>query len=207
MQPSQMNEKKISKITLLLLINEIINLNIKLVKDNILDIENVGNGDNNKFYNDKFDNEKFDKKDSNSNSKENCNEIEKDKDCINIMSKRLKNMGKSIGLKMIEHILIYKNNLVDIKDIIKVIGKDMWYIIFNKHIDKLQTYKKNVYIIVDNDITVYLKHTLIDNQTNKKNNFIHFFIIFIIGIIKGVLTRFKINAYITYNLHYPTCKF
>ncbi|CXI63215.1 trafficking protein particle complex subunit 6A, putative [Plasmodium berghei] len=223
-----MNEKQISKISLLLLINEIINLNIKLVKDNILDIESIDN-DGNNYLNDnlhdqikhtseennQFNNNEIIKNAQNYNNKNdnsrkyknNWKWVDDDNNYINVLSKRLKDMGKSIGLKLIERILIYKNNLIDIKDIIKIIGKDMWFIIFNKNIDKLQTYKKNVYIIIDNDISVYLKHTLIDNKTNQKNNFIHAFIILIIGIIKGVLIRFKINAYVTYNLNYPTCSF
>ncbi|VEV57305.1 trafficking protein particle complex subunit 6A, putative [Plasmodium vinckei vinckei] len=224
MQPRQMSEGKISKITLLLLINEIINFNIKLVKDNILD--SVSDGENVKQTSDEKYEEvknKLDKQDNKldssipsqieksnddgDQSKQNCTDIDEGKHHTNILTNRLRDMGKGIGIKLIERILIYKNDIADIKDIIKIIGKDMWLIIFNKTIDKLQTYKKNIYIIVDNDISIYLKHSMIDNGTNQKNNFIHAFIILIIGIIKGVLSRFKIDACIAYNLNYPACSF
>ncbi|CAD2095106.1 trafficking protein particle complex subunit 6A, putative [Plasmodium vinckei lentum] len=240
MQPRQMSEGKISKISLLLLINEIINFNIKLVKENILDIDSVSGGENvheqvkqaseennEEVKNDKVKNgevrNKLNKQDNKldtsiptqseknnddgDQSKRNCTDVDEGKHHTNILTNRLKDMGKGIGIKLVERILVYKNDIADIKDIIKIIGKDMWLIIFNKSIDKLQTYKKNIYIIVDNDISVYLKHTMIDNGTNQKNNFIHAFIILIIGIIKGVLSRFKIDACIAYNLNYPACSF
>ncbi|KEG02698.1 hypothetical protein YYE_02530 [Plasmodium vinckei vinckei] len=224
MQPRQMSEGKISKITLLLLINEIINFNIKLVKDNILDSlsdgENVKQTSDEKYEEVKNKLDKQDNKldssipsqieksnDDGDQSKRNCTDIDEGKHHTNILTNRLRDMGKGIGIKLIERILIYKNDIADIKDIIKIIGKDMWLIIFNKTIDKLQTYKKNIYIIVDNDISIYLKHSMIDNGTNQKNNFIHAFIILIIGIIKGVLSRFKIDACIAYNLNYPACSF
>ncbi|CAD2095072.1 trafficking protein particle complex subunit 6A, putative [Plasmodium vinckei brucechwatti] len=230
MQPRQMSERKTSKISLLLLINEIVNFNIKLVKENILDIDSVSDGENvqeqvkqiSKEKNDEARN-KLDKQDNKldtsiqtqseknnddgDQSKRNCTDVDEGKHHTNILTNRLKDMGKGIGLKLVERILVYKNDIADIKDIIKIIGKDMWLIIFNKSIDKLQTYKKNIYIIVDNDISIYLKHTMIDNGTNQKNNFIHAFIILIIGIIKGVLSRFKIDACIAYNLNYPACSF
>ncbi|CAD2108529.1 trafficking protein particle complex subunit 6A, putative [Plasmodium vinckei petteri] len=230
MQPRQMSEGKISKISLLLLINEIINFNIKLVKENILDIDSVSGGENvheqvkqaSEVKNDDVRN-KLDEQDNKldtsiptqneknnddgDQSKRNCTDMDEGKHHTNILTNRLKDMGKGIGIKLVERILVYKNDIADIKDIIKIIGKDMWLIIFNKSIDKLQTYKKNIYIIVDNDISIYLKHTMIDNGTNQKNNFIHAFIILIIGIIKGVLSRFKIDACIAYNLNYPACSF
>ncbi|CAD2108501.1 trafficking protein particle complex subunit 6A, putative [Plasmodium vinckei] len=230
MQPRQMSEGKISKISLLLLINEIINFNIKLVKENILDIDSVSGGENvheqvkqaSEVKNDEVRN-KLDEQDNKldtsiptqneknnddgDQSKRNCTDMDEGKHHTNILTNRLKDMGKGIGIKLVERILVYKNDIADIKDIIKIIGKDMWLIIFNKSIDKLQTYKKNIYIIVDNDISIYLKHTMIDNGTNQKNNFIHAFIILIIGIIKGVLSRFKIDACIAYNLNYPACSF
>ncbi|EUD73293.1 hypothetical protein YYG_01330 [Plasmodium vinckei petteri] len=225
-----MSEGKISKISLLLLINEIINFNIKLVKENILDIDSVSGGENvheqvkqaSEVKNDDVRN-KLDEQDNKldtsiptqneknnddgDQSKRNCTDMDEGKHHTNILTNRLKDMGKGIGIKLVERILVYKNDIADIKDIIKIIGKDMWLIIFNKSIDKLQTYKKNIYIIVDNDISIYLKHTMIDNGTNQKNNFIHAFIILIIGIIKGVLSRFKIDACIAYNLNYPACSF
>ncbi|SCN61100.1 trafficking protein particle complex subunit 6A, putative [Plasmodium chabaudi adami] len=230
MQPRQMNERKISKISLLLLINEIINFNIKLVKDNILDIDSVTDGEHlqeqvkqiseaksevvnaepdtgdNKL-NTSIPTQNAQKNNDGEQSKQNSTDLDEGKHHINILTNRLRDMGKGIGIKLVERILVYKNDIVDIKDIIKIIGKDMWLIIFNKSIDKLQTYKKNIYIIVDNDISIYLKHTMIDNGTNQKNNFIHAFIILIIGIIKGVLSRFKINSRVAYNLNYPACSF
>ncbi|SBT38191.1 trafficking protein particle complex subunit 6A, putative [Plasmodium ovale wallikeri] len=125
---------------------------------------------------------------------------------MNLLSAKMKEMGKSIGIRLIERTLIYKNEFTDVKDILKFIGRDVWYILFNKNADKLQTHRKGVYIIVDNDIGMYLKHVLIDNETNHKNSFIHCFLTLIIGILKGILSRFKIKGYITYSLDYPHCK-
>ncbi|SOV21693.1 trafficking protein particle complex subunit 6A, putative [Plasmodium sp. DRC-Itaito] len=286
-----MSESKISKTSLLLLFNEIIKINIELLRNKDIDLSSVNSSDNYyedeenekrlPFYddeknkendsieeinknekidknvkNEKIDknvkNEKIDKnvknekkklseKDINNNMNENINENinnnkmnnnnkinnndiysdeknnlnsdiytsiqNNERDHINIVSSKLKDIGKCIGLKLIERMLIYKNEFYDVKDILKFISKDIWYILFNKNSDRIQTQKKGVYIINENDIGFYLQHLLIDNETNQKNNFIHYFLILIIGIIKGILKRFKIKAYVTYELNYPQCSF
>ncbi|SOV74727.1 trafficking protein particle complex subunit 6A, putative [Plasmodium sp. gorilla clade G3] len=267
-----MSESKISKTSLLLLFNEIVKINIELLRNKDIDLSSVSSNDNYyedeenekrlPFYDDEKEendsreqikkNEKIDKnikkekkklseKDINNNINENI--IEKmnnnkmnnnkinnndiiysngknnmnsdihtkiknnERDHINMVSSKLKDIGKCIGMKLIERMLIYKNEFYDVKDILKLISKDIWYILFNKNSDKIQTQKKGVYIINESDIGFYLQHLLIDNETNQKNNFIHYFLILIIGIIKGILKRFKIKAYVTYELNYPQCSF
>ncbi|ANQ09042.1 Uncharacterized protein PCOAH_00034960 [Plasmodium coatneyi] len=131
----------------------------------------------------------------------------KEKKVANILSGKLKSMGKDIGRKLIERVLIYKNDFCDLKDIAKLIGRDVWVILFNKNVDKIQTYKKGVYVLTDNDMGSYLNHLLLDNETNQKSNFTHHVLVLIVGIIKGVLKRFRIKGSVTYTLDYPTCSF
>ncbi|KYO01879.1 putative trafficking protein particle complex subunit 6A [Plasmodium gaboni] len=187
-------KKKLSEKDINNNMNENINENIN---------NNKMNNNNNKINNnDIYSNEK-----NNLNSDIYTNIQNNERDHINIVSSKLKDIGKCIGLKLIERMLIYKNEFYDVKDILKFISKDIWYILFNKNSDRIQTQKKGVYIINENDIGFYLQHLLIDNETNQKNNFIHYFLILIIGIIKGILKRFKIKAYVTYELNYPQCSF
>ncbi|EUD68502.1 hypothetical protein C922_00898 [Plasmodium inui San Antonio 1] len=123
----------------------------------------------------------------------------------NILSGKLKGMGKDIGRKLIERVLIYRNDFSDLKDIAKLIGRDVWLILFNKSVDKIQTYKKGVYVLIDNDMGTYLNHLLLDNNTNQKANFTHYVLVLILGIIKGILQRFRMKGSVTYTLDYPTC--
>lgn len=131
----------------------------------------------------------------------------KEKKISNILSGKLKGMGKDIGRKLIERVLIYKNDFSDLKDIAKLIGRDVWIILFNKNVDKIQSYKKGVYVLTDNDIGSYLNHLLLDNDTNQKSNFTHYVLVLILGIIKGILNRFRMKGSVTYTLDYPTCSF
>ncbi|GAB67368.1 transport protein particle (TRAPP) component Bet3 [Plasmodium cynomolgi strain B] len=128
-----------------------------------------------------------------------------EKKLASILSSKLKGMGKDIGRKLIERVLIYKNDFNDLKDIAKLIGRDVWVILFNKNVDKIQTYKKGVYVLIDNDIGTYLNHLLLDNDTNQKSNFTHYVLVLILGIIKGILKRFRMKGSVTYTLDYPTC--
>ncbi|CRH00949.1 trafficking protein particle complex subunit 6A, putative [Plasmodium relictum] len=214
-----MYEGKISKTSLLLLINEIIKTNIELLKNNEIELSSFSSN-NEDDINEKrltYEEEEKEKKKKKSIYEKICEGNDKmnnskylendEKNYLNIISTKLKDMGKNIGMKLVERMLIHKNEFNDVKDILKFIGRDIWYILFNKNADKLQTYKKGVYIVIDNDIGIYLKHLLIDNGTNQKNNFIHYFLILIIGIIKGILKRFKIKGYVTYDLNYPHCSF
>ncbi|VWU48675.1 trafficking protein particle complex subunit 6A, putative [Hepatocystis sp. ex Piliocolobus tephrosceles] len=262
-----MSENQISKTSLLLLIYEIINTNIKLLKLNEIEASSISSSDNDtigmvnkkkvasqnvehkedeeKKHEDRVDKHKTDNlknnnkneikknknrksdhsnsdynddsSDNNNNHKDKSKKIKNESNYLlnnkeenyymNILSSKLKNMGKGIGMKLIERILIYKTDITDIKDIIKLISKDIWFLIFNKNADRIQMYKKETFIITDNNIEFYLKYLLLDNQTNNKNSYIHCFLILIIGIIKGILKRFNINAYITYVLAYPQCTF
>ncbi|CRG93765.1 trafficking protein particle complex subunit 6A, putative [Plasmodium gallinaceum] len=228
-----MCDGKISKSSLLLLINEIIKTNIELLKNNEIELSSLSSNDvediNEKrltYEEEEQEQEEQEQQQDQEKEKEkkkkyiynnmyegndkinNVKYLENDeKNYINILSSKLKDMGKNIGMKLVERMLIHKNEFNDIKDILKFIGKDIWYILFNKNADKLQTYKKGVYVVTDNDISIYLKYLLIDNGTNKKNNFIHYFLMIIIGIIKGILKRFKIKGYVTYDLNYPHCSF
>ncbi|SCP05081.1 trafficking protein particle complex subunit 6A, putative [Plasmodium ovale] len=245
-----MSEGKISKTGLLLLINEIINLNIELLRNNELEVSSCGSSDH--LPHGDVQEKRLSCGDEQSNNEQGKNEQGKSEQgkseqgkseqgkneqgkgeqsradakrksstgescyygltqmetcSMNLLSAKMKDMGKSIGVRLIERTLIYKNEFTDVKDILKFIGRDIWYILFNKNADKLQTHRKGVYIIVDNDIGMYLKHVLIDNETNHKNSFIHCFLTLIIGILKGILSRFKIKGYITYSLEYPHCSF
>ncbi|KJP88096.1 hypothetical protein AK88_02210 [Plasmodium fragile] len=130
-----------------------------------------------------------------------------EKKVTNILSGKLKGMGKDIGRKLIERVLIYKNDFNDLKDMAKLVGRDVWLVLFNKHVDKIQTYKKGVYVLTDNDMGTYLNHLLLDNDTNHKSNFTHYVLVLILGIIKGVLKRFRVKSSVTYTLDYPTCSF
>ncbi|KMZ85664.1 transporter particle (TRAPP) component, Bet3 [Plasmodium vivax Brazil I] len=130
----------------------------------------------------------------------------KEKQLANVLSGKLKGMGKHIGRKLIERVLIYKNDFSDPKDIAKLIGKDVWAVLFNKSADKIQAYKKGVYVLTDSNMGSYLSHLLLDNETKQKSNFTHHVLVLIVGIIKGILARFRMKGSVTYTLDYPTCR-
>lgn len=232
----KMHEGKISKTGLFLLISEIIKTNQELFRSSKACWSNVSDSTSEQEadYFDKERGEKTienDKKNDEESEKEEkvtkANERNKNKNNgtiveheeeeeeeefdekkeVYIISDKLKELGIEIGKKLAERLLLQKNDLHDLKDILKFIAKDMWFVLFNKNADKIQIFRKGIYSIVDNDVQFWLKHLLIDNETKQKNNFIHYFLIVITGIIKGALKRFNKKGYITYDLSYPQCSF
>ncbi len=101
-------------------------------------------------------------------------------------------IGSHLGERITNH-LLNKNNLssntkMEVDEIMKFLGRDVWLFLFGKQITKLQTNRKGTFLIDCDELKFH--HCLISDKSGPTDNLEHI-LSFICGIIKGVLGTFN----------------
>lgn len=125
---------------------------------------------------------------------------------------KLELLGYNIGVKLNELILFKlidqfdKNNesLSTSLDIMKFICKDFWKILFKKQISNLRTNHRGTFVLVDSNFKLIENFDINHPDCNKM---ITYYLMYINGLIKGVLKSFGINSNITNDITFPSVSF
>ncbi|ODV96043.1 hypothetical protein PACTADRAFT_75225 [Pachysolen tannophilus NRRL Y-2460] len=113
-----------------------------------------------------------------------------------INNQMLDNFGFQIGKILIEQLIFLKNDGISTKmdeilDIMKIIARDVWKMIYQKQIDNLRTNHRGTFVLIDNS------HRLISSMYGPdKHRISGLYLNFSCGVIKGVLNQsaFKANV-------------
>ncbi len=111
---------------------------------------------------------------------------------INQKISQIDEIGSHLGERITNH-LLNKNNLststkMEVDEIMKFLGRDVWLFLFGKQITKLQTNRKGTFLIDCDELKFH--HCLISEKNNLNEN-LEIILSFICGIIKGVLGTFN----------------
>ena len=119
------------------------------------------------------------------------------KENIEIKEKLLQidELGCHLGERITNH-LLNKNNMstntkMEVDEILKFLGRDVWLFIFNKQITKLQTNRKGTFLIDCDELKFH--HSLI-TEKNGPTDILEHTLCLISGIIKGVLNTFNYES-------------
>jgi len=117
---------------------------------------------------------------------------------INLKISQIDEIGSHLGERITNH-LLNKNNLststkMEVDEIMKFLGRDVWLFLFSKQITKLQTNRKGTFLIDCDELKFH--HCLISEKNNLNEN-IEIILSFICGIIKGVLGTFNHECNVT----------
>ena len=101
-------------------------------------------------------------------------------------------MGERIANYLLNK--ISSTTKMDIDEIMKFLGRDVWYYLFGKSISKLQTNRKGTFLI-DTD-TLSIQQPMINNKYPTPEETINtlYVMTYISGIIKGVLSCFNVDC-------------
>ena len=107
-------------------------------------------------------------------------------------------MGCHLGERIANH-LMNNNNVttttkMEVDDIMKFLGRDVWLFVFGKQISKLQTNRKGTFLIDVEDIKFH--HNLIHDKNGQEET-LETILAFVSGMVKGVLGAFNVDCNVT----------
>ncbi len=112
----------------------------------------------------------------------------------------IEELGSHLGERIANHLLnnftASSNTKMELEDIMKFLGRDVWLYLFGKQISKLQTNRKGVFLIDCDDIKFH--HNLI-MEKNKHDEMLDYILSCVGGIVKGVLGAFNIECSVSPN--------
>jgi hypothetical protein len=103
-------------------------------------------------------------------------------------------LGSHLGERIANHLLnnnVSTSNKMEVDDIMKFLGRDVWLFVFGRQISKLQTNRKGTFLIDCDDIKFH--HCLI-MEKNKIDETLENILSLICGIIKGALGAFNLEC-------------
>ena len=93
-------------------------------------------------------------------------------------------------------------------DIIKFICKDFWMEVYRKHVDKLQTNNKGVYMLLDNEHPVLTRCSADPSRAASAKQMAALHVKFPAGLIRGVLSGLGVSASVSAEVsEVPMCQF
>jgi len=105
----------------------------------------------------------------------------------------LETLGFSIGYRFVEQFMCNHAKLPGTLEVIKFVCKDLWLAIFGKHVDKLQTNHKGVYVLHDNKLS-WLSNVHIDNSDTSSVDQAKKYLVLPCGILRGALSNLGIKC-------------
>ncbi|XP_063793648.1 trafficking protein particle complex subunit 6B-like isoform X1 [Pseudophryne corroboree] len=116
----------------------------------------------------------------------------------------LEGMGFRVGQGLIERLTKDSPSFKDDLDIIKIICKDFWTVIFKKQIDNLRTNHQGTYVLQDNRFLLLTQISCSKQYIEEAPKFLAY----TCGLIKGALSNLGINCTVSAEVPImPTCKF
>ena len=114
----------------------------------------------------------------------------------------IEEIGNHLGERIANH-LQNNNSLtgtnsstkMEVDDVMKFLGRDVWLFLFGKQIAKLQTNRKGTFLIDVEELKFH--HSLISEKTPLQEEILENILAFVSGIIKGVLGAFNIECNVT----------
>ncbi len=107
----------------------------------------------------------------------------------------LDEIGTHLGERIANHLLNTNSSStttkMEIDEIMKFLGKDVWIFVFGKQISKLQTNRKGTFLIDTDEIKFH--HCLITDK-NDQSEILEIVLAFVSGIIRGVLSTFNFDS-------------
>eukprot|EP00605_Chrysophyceae_sp_TOSAG23-4_P000706 GSChrysophyteH1.ASY1.ANO1.790.1 assembled CDS len=124
-----------------------------------------------------------------------------DKESIQRNSQRLETMGYDVGFRIVDRMTEKLKFLgFDDLDCVKFICREFWESLFGKKIDKLQTNRKGVFVLLDLQFKWIEKYTQgmdAQNMDDSSKQIIDSLLKFPCGVIRGALTNLGMNVNVT----------
>lgn len=118
----------------------------------------------------------------------------------------LEAQGYDVGYRFIERILQHKVIATDHLEIMKFICKEFWHEVFGKHIDKLQTNHRGVFVLKDSSFRWMTRFS--SSQEEVVQAAILHLLQFPCGVLRGALANLGVTASVSAeNVSPPTCSF
>ena len=124
-----------------------------------------------------------------------------DSDAMQKNTQRLETMGYDVGFRLIDR-LAEKQKFLGFEDLdcVKFICREFWETLFGKKIDKLQTNRKGVFVLLDLQFKLIDKYTQgvdLQNIDEGTKQIINTLLLFPCGIVRGALTNLGMNVNVT----------
>lgn len=113
----------------------------------------------------------------------------------------IEGLGAHLGERISNHLLNSNYNTtsstkMEVNEIMKFLGRDVWIFLFGKQISKLQTNSKGTYLIDCDEIRF---HHLLINEKLGCEEVLEFILQFVSGVIKGVISAFNLEGNVNAN--------
>jgi len=112
----------------------------------------------------------------------------------------IEEIGSHLGERIANHLLnnfaVNTSTKLELDDIMKFLGRDVWLFLFGRQISKLQTNRKGIFLIDCDDIKFH--HNLIKDK-NTNDEMLTNILCCVSSIIKGVLSAFNIESSVSAN--------
>ena len=111
----------------------------------------------------------------------------------------IEGLGAHLGERIANHLLNNNNSTtssakMEVDEIMKFLGRDVWLFLFGKQISKLQTNRKGTFLIDCDEIKFH--HLLITEKAGQEE-ILEIVLSFVAGVIKGVLSAFNVEGGVT----------
>lgn len=118
----------------------------------------------------------------------------------------LEAQGYDVGYRFIERILQHKIIAADHLEVMKFICKEFWHEVFGKHIDKLQTNHRGVFVLKDSSFRWMTRFSSSKEEVVQAAT-LHL-LQFPCGVLRGALANLGITATVSpEQVSPPTCSF
>ena len=126
------------------------------------------------------------------------------KEAAQKQSQRLEAMGYDVGFRLMER-MSEKQKFLGFQDLdcVKFMCRDFWRVLFGKSIDKLQTNRRGVFVLLDLQfhwIEKYTSGAEPQQLEEGTKQMIHSLLLFPCGIMRGGLTNLGMNVNVTADL-------
>ena len=130
----------------------------------------------------------------------NADELTNDKTQI-MQQQRLENLGYDVGFRLMER-MCEKQRFLGFEDLdcVKFICKEFWKLVFGKTIDKLQTNRRGLFVLLDLQFKWIKKYTVgtdLSKMDNETKLIINTMVHFPCGIMRGALANLGMNTYVS----------
>lgn len=119
-------------------------------------------------------------------------------------SKNTERQGYATGYRFVEQICD-KRLGADALDVMKFVCKELWFGVFGKQIDKLQTNHRGMFVLKDFQFRWLSRVSC--GAEDEKNEYTARLLLFACGVVRGALANLGVVAQVTASAAYPACSF
>mmetsp|Transcript_9355 Transcript_9355/g.15254 ORF Transcript_9355/g.15254 Transcript_9355/m.15254 type:complete len:189 (+) Transcript_9355:374-940(+) len=106
---------------------------------------------------------------------------------------KLEGIGYQIGYRFVERYVRNSPKFTSTLEVIKFLCKDLWGAAFGKHVDKLQTNHKGVYVLHDNNFS-WVSNLDVDYRNDESLDSAKRFFVVPCGLLRGMLSNLGVKC-------------